>query len=663
MPTFEVKNERGTYSIEAPDEQSALEAFDAEMKAQASADQQEKFSGQSGAGELFGNSFVVGMKDKVAGLAGAAGGLFDGRGIREGYNTGRRAQEIIEERARERSGGAGQAAEIAGALGTGALLKAPQAATFAGRILQAGKESAKLGAAQGLGDSQADTLGGLATDIGTSAAIGGGLGLGLGSAIEVGRGLVKGGRAAIQGIGSVMDDPAGRAGRKVAGALADDGVSPELAAGRMRTRDTSLINVADENTLGLARAAAAKPGEGRKVLTKALDAQQKASRGKVLSAVSETLGGADVPFNRRVASMVEDRAAKARAMYEPAFKRNFGADHVMAFDDISRRLPGEAVKNAQRIAQAEGRPFGEQLIASIADDGGVTFKRSPSLREWHYIQRGLRSAKDSAYKSGVGEVGTAYKNLHDDLLKAMDEASPMYRSARKAYASESDMIDALKKGREILNPQTTKNVDMLADEIAQMSAAEREVMQMGLARQMQDMLEATPDAAGDMVKKVFGNQAKRSAIRAAFGNDTKFRAFEAKMMNAAKEAKSFQYVRQGSRTSIIDAEKANAGIAAEAGGAIMDVASGNGVNVTMRAAAKMLKNVGGMDDQVAAEVAKILVQKDPSLVVRALAAPTARNQAQAARTELLRKAGALVRAGNVATSSNAASTYATGPAW
>lgn len=660
MPTFEIETPKGTFEVEAPNEAQAMQALDGEMKAIEKADQKEAFRGQAGSGELFGNSFVMGLQDKVAGLAGGVGGLFNGEGFSQGYNTSRRAQEIVEERARERSGGAGQIAEVGGALATGALLKAPQAASFLGRIGQTAKESGKLGLIQGGGDTEKTDLPGVATDIAMSGATGFSLGAGLGSAVEAGRGIVRGGRAIAQGVGSIADNEAGRAGRKVSQALANDGVTPSQAAARMSTRDTALINVGDENLLGLGRAAAAKPGEGRKLMTKAMDAQQKGSQDRVMTAVNQSLGqNSPMSFNMRVAKMVEDRSSKANAMYEPAFAKNFANGHSLKFDNIAKRVPGEAVRNAQRIAHAEGRPFGEQLIASISDDGAVAFKRAPSLREWHYIQRGLRSATDAAYKGGVGEVGTAYKSLHRELLGAMDEASPLYRSARKAYASQSDLLEALNRGREILTPQTTRNVDSLADEIAGMSASEREMMQIGLARQMQDMLQATPDAAGDMVKKIFGNQAKRSAIRAAFGNDTKFRAFEAEMARAAKEAKSFQYIRQGSRTSIVDAEKSAAGIASEAAGAVADIAGGGGVNLTLRATAKMLKDMGGMDEGVASEVAKILISRDPNLVVNALQPSTARMNNQAARTELMRKVGEITRALKVGVASSGSADFVT----
>lgn len=633
-----------------------------ERKAIEQADQIEKYGGESGASDLFGNSFTLGMQDKVAGLAGGVGSLITGDGFKQGYNVSRRAQEILEERARARSGSLGTAAEIAGSVGTGVLAKAPAAAGAVGRILQTGKEAAKLGAMQGVGDSRADTLAGTAGDALVSGAVGGVAGGVLGGVVEAGRGMFNAGRAAVRGAGSVMDDAAGRAERKVYQALVDDGLSPEQAIARMGKRDTALINVADENMLGLGRAASAKPGPGRTTLNSALDAQQRASRGNVQAAVDEALGGADVPFNKRVADMVKTRSNLGKTAYENAFAKNFEKGHSMAFDDLAARMPGEAVRNAQKIAQAEGRAFGEQLVASIDDAGRVTFARQPSIREWHYIQRGLRGAADSAYRSGVGEVGTAYKSLHKELLGAMDEASPLYKSARAQYSSQSDMLDAIQRGREILLPTTTKNVDALTDELASLSKAEKEMVRIGLARQMQDMIEATPDAAGDMVKKIFGTQAKRSAIRAAFDDSQKFRAFEAKMGNIAKEVKSFQFVRTGSRTSFVDAEKQNAGILADAAGTVMDLGTRGFVGTALSGAAKILKNLGGMDDSVAAQVAKLLVERNPDVVKEALTGPATRAASQAARAQLVSKARPIARALAVGTGATTGSGVSQGGA-
>lgn len=623
-----------------------------EVKAQSLADRLEAGPmGKEGAGDLFQNAFTFGLKDKVAGLAGAAGAIFDpDMSMREGYNISRRAQEIMEERARERTGTLGTVAEVAGSVGTGVLAKAPAAATAIGRVVQGASEAGKLAVIKGVGDSESDSLGGIAGDALVSGATGAAAGGALSGIVEAGKGAISALRASGRAVKGLTLDAEGKAGQKVLKALTDDGITPNAAAARMNTRDTALINTADENLLGLGRAAAAKPGEGRATLNKALDAQQKASQGKVIDAVNDTLGGGDKSFNTRVADMIKTRSGLAKTQYDAAFAKNFGDAQPMIFDDLAKRVPSEAVRNAEKIAKAEGRAFGEQLVASIDDAGNVTFGRQPSLREWHYIQRGLRSAADSAYTAGVGEVGTAYKGLHREILDAMDDASPLYKAAREKYAGQSDMIDALQRGRELLNPSSTRNVDALGDEIADMSKAEREMVRIGLARQLQDLVESTPDRAGDMVNKIFGTAGKRGAIRAAFESDTAFRKFEAQMRNIAKETKSFQFVRTGSRTSFVDAEKADASVLADAAQGLATAATGGlSAGTLLAGASRLLKDVGGMDENVAREVAKILVTKDADFVKKALAPAASSAARKSATDQLLIRARPFVRALTVGT--------------
>jgi hypothetical protein len=346
--------------------------------------------------------------------------------------------------------------------------------------------------------------------------------------------------------------------------------------------------------------------------------------------------------------MIRDRGARASNVYEKAFARNFGKNHSPVFDDLAERVPAEAVRNAMRVAKAEGRPFGQQLVASIDDATGmVSFSRQPSLREWHYIQRGLRSAADSAYRQGVGEVGTAYKSLHRQILNAMDDANPLYKAARGSYASESQMIEALQTGRDIMKPGQLNNIDALADTFRAMSKPEKEMVRTGLARGLEDMIQSTPSEAGDVVRKIFGTPQKRAAIRTIFDNDTKFRAFEAQMGRMAKQAKAYKFVRTGSRTSFVDAEKEAFGVANDVAGAMMDAASGSPVNATIRGLSKLIGNRTGMSEEVAAEVAKILTSQDPNFVMSALSKSSQRAAGGKINAELERRIGAIMRGGIV----------------
>jgi hypothetical protein len=623
-----------------------------EQKATALADYQEKIGRGESAGGLFSGGFALGLKDKVSGAANALTGLlpgsqpWNGETVGEDYKIGRRAQEILEERARSRSGALGAAAEIAGNVAGGALAKAPAAIGALPRIAQTAREAGILGTIMGAGDSRSESLGGVAGDAVMGGAIGAGLGGALGGALEVARPVIKGAVAGTRAVTGLGGNTEARAAKRVVQALSADDMTPGKAAARMATRGQSLVNIGDENVMGLGRAVSARPGPGRQTINKALDAGQAARPDRAIAAVQSTLGGADQPFNIRVASMVQQRGQQANRAYQAAFQRNYGANHAAIFDDLQRRVPGEAVRNAMRVAQAEGRPFGQQLIASIDDaSGNVTFRRAPSIEEWHYIQRGLRSAMDSAYRSGAGEVGTAYRGLHRQLLDAMDSANPLYKAARRSYATQSQLLEALQRGREIMRPETLNNLDQLADDFTRMSKPEREMMRLGLSRGLEDAVSSTPSTAGDVVNRIFGTPQKRQAIRTLFESDSAFRQFEVQMRRLAKEASVFKNIRTGSRTAFVEAEKDTAGNLAEAAGNIMDVGTGNVAGPIRRGLSKMLGNLGNMDEQTAARVAEILISEDPQFVVRALASQTNRNANQQITNELLSRAFRIARGG------------------
>lgn len=619
------------------------------QRAEAMADQYEKVRGKTGAGDLLKNSFTLGLGDKMTGVMQGVGDLLTGGSFGEGYKVGSMSEQILEERARQRSGNLGTAAEIGGSLLTGSLLRAPAAATAFGRIGQSAKEAATLGAVQGAGDSEATNVGGLLGDAAMGGALGGALGGGLTGTLEAAKPLVRGGRAMLGAIQNVGRNPQQKAAERVVQVLSDDGLTVNKALNRMERGGISLLDAADENAMGLTRAAAARPGPGRTTITKALDKQQAESAGKLTGMVNSALGGGDETFNTRLARMIMERGQSAKPAYQKAFDQNFGLRHSTKFDDLAKRIPAEAVTNAKKIAQAEGRPFGQQLVASIDEVNGVKFSRTPSLREWHYIQRGLRTAKDKAYRDGVGEVGTAYKNLHREILDTMDEANPYYKAARQMYASESELVDALKMGRDIMKKSNLDNVDELATTFAQLSKPEKEMVRAGLSRGLEDLIASTPSEAGDVAKKIFGTPQKRAAIKAVFGNDTEFRKFQQRVMLMSKQGKNFRAIRGNSRTSFVDAEKDAFGAMNDLAGGLVDVARGGYVNATMRGLSKLLGNLGGMDDQVAAQVAKIMVSQDPNFVTQALSKAKTRAAKRQINNELMRRVENILRAGAVST--------------
>lgn len=632
MPTFEITTPKGRFQVTAPDEKSAVDAMNSELRAIDLADKQEKVMGKAGAGELYQNQFMFGAGDKVAGAANVVSGMMRGDfDFGQNFETGRRAQEIREQRARDATGSLGTLAEIGGAVTTGAVAKAPAAATALGRVGQAAKEGGTLGAYFGLGDTDARTLQGAAGDTAVGAVFGAGAGGAMSGLVEGGRAGIKLVRGTGRALANAAQEPAPRAAAKVAGALADDSVSPELATARMANRGTSLMNVGGENTMGLARQTNIQPGASRSIMTKALNEQQRQSFSRAMNIVDETMGGGDVPFNQRVATMMADKSAKAKHMYDMAYRQEVPTSLYGDLRDIVQKLPRSTFAKAREIAHIKGRPFLDEEFA-----GPVV----PTVEESHYLLRALRDMKNSAFRNGDGEVGAELSALYNRFRSTLFKIKP-FADAQKSYADDIALGKALAAGRDILKPGTTNNVDAVLMDLADMSAAEKEMFRIGAARGVQDAIRRTPSEAGNLIKNILGTPAKRDALKAAFGDSTEFRKFEADLMRIGKETQLFRdaSTRTNSRTGVIAAENDafnNIAEAASVAGEAMHGGSGILYGLT-----RMLRSQKGMDPKVAEEVAKILVNKNPQEVAQILAAPMRQTARQAALDALLHK----VRAG------------------
>lgn len=563
-----------------------------------------------------GNAITLGWGDELAGAVFApfeaaydwAKG--DGFDLKRGYERARDRGQAYTDQAREEHPVASFTGEMAGALVGGApVAKGIDAALQGTRLAtqtipRLAAEGATLGAIYGAGDSRPGER--------TDGAITGGIAGGI-----VG-GAIPAGAKAFGAVKNRAPAPVRKAAKRIMESLGADDLSLDKALGRMQRRGGTFMEAGDDNLLGLGRSISTNPGPGRNVINKGLDRGQAARAGKIMSAVDDGLGGGDISFNRRLDAMKASKSKVANKLYNQAFEKNFPNGHLMEFDQIQSRLPADAVRNAQKVAQAEGRPFGEQLIASIDDASNtVTFRRAPSLREWHYIQRGLRTSTDQAFKSGAGEVGTAYSGLRKELLAAMDKSNPLYKSTRETYATASQMEDALQRGREILKPGTLNNLDTLADDLASMSKQERQMMRLGLARSIEDNVLSTPDAAGNAVNKIFGTPQKRTAIRSLFENASDFRKFELEMRQLAKAAKGFGRTRMNSVSGEKLAEVGAFNNAIEFGEPLAEISTGGYIRGTINLVKKIMGKAK-VDNKMALQVAKILMEKDPEVVRAAL---------------------------------------------
>jgi hypothetical protein len=508
-------------------------------------------------------------------------------------------------------------ADVAGNV-TGAIAGlAPLAVTGAGAsalgitgrslLTQTGKA---VGSTAAIEAADTAVRGGDAEDILTNAAIGGGIAAAIPG---VGRGVraLREGRAARKGVN--------RGEQITREAMnTDKAVNPNLlSADELRAARSEGLPVVNADAGGGATHGVLKSSSNLSQEARAMAAAQFDER--ALQQAPRTIAFIrGIEPGENTLSMLDDlrqQAAKINApAYEKAFAGNFQSGSDKALADLLDSVPPEALRNAMKVAKAEGRPFGQQLVASIDDANDlVSFSRAPSLREWHYIQRGLRGAADSAYRSGVGEVGSAYKALHRNILGAMDAANPAYAKARAGASKAFGEQDAFTAGKALASSNTSSREVRKA--MLSLSDPERKMLRIGYATDLIDTIAKRRDVA-DVIGSTFGNPAAREKFAAVFGKKAA-RKLEARIRVEAAMLRT-QRAFGGNSTTVqqaVDAFKQSGDELFEPGYFMVGTTAGVIANVGRavgRAAVK--KGHRKLTERVQREAMEVLLSNDPARI-------------------------------------------------
>jgi len=444
----------------------------------------------------------------------------DGVGYGEAYKRESLMQNELEDRRRERSPIASTAGDLAGAIVTGGAI-AKGGGSLAARAANSGLMTrAAAGAAEGAayggvtGAGTAD-YGEKGEGAGYGAAVGGVAG---GAIPVIGAGVRKGWDTASNAARSVFS-PKTDAERRVAAAIAADKGREAVSAAddaiaRVNGQDVRLVDRGGETTRALARASSNVSPETRARFTDLAEDRFNTQSERAKAVIGRIVGG-NVDDLALRESVKEGARASNSMKYTQAYNQNFGGTHPIELDALQQRVPASAVRNAMKVAKSEGREFGEQLIANIDETADtVTFRRAPSLREWDYIQRGLRTSADQNYRSGAGEVGNAYKNLRREIINVLDEANPTYKEARAGAAAAFGAEDAIDAGQKYA--KASRNTPEMAKALEKLNPAEKKAFQVGYASELIDKINSTRDRV-NVVKSVFGSPEAREKMTLAFG--------------------------------------------------------------------------------------------------------------------------------------------------
>lgn len=317
-------------------------------------------------------------------------------------------------------------------------------------------------------------------------------------------------------------------GRQMAadGTLGDIGEANIRAAG-----PNAMLADAGPNARTTLDTAIARGGDRRIVdAARAIEERATAAGSQIDDALNATLGrpqGAATTGETIRAST----AAARRSAYDDAYGAaiDYASDAGRQIEALMARVPGPVVQRANQLMAIEGNRSA-QILADLADDGTVTFRRMPDVRQLDYIKRALddvaRSGEGQGALGGQTAVGRAYANLARELRDATAEAVPQYRTALETAADPIARRQALEFGTEMLRPNVPR--DVVAAEIGGMTGPERQAVASGVRAQIDEVLanvrrtitDSNVDArAGMQALKDLSSPAARTKIELLVGPD------------------------------------------------------------------------------------------------------------------------------------------------
>lgn len=535
MPTYEVEMNGQKYEVEAPDDQAlslAVKQLQSQSPAAAAAPGVE--GGYSGGPEWTKpiTAFGSGIVDMVSGgFADEVGAAVDSAGshIFPWREPKTYDQALAEGRADTKALAAEQpVADIAGKV-TGGVGLGSQLVKRGLSLAAAAPTGARLGGKTGL----------VARSAADGSILGGIYGFGSGEdgflnrAYEAGKGALLGGiiggavPAAAKGVSAgyqnVVDALAARSAAKTAGAspeavnmltnvLEADGTLGARGATNMgRAGNEAMLVDAGPNAKQVLDAAIARGGPGSVRAQQAVE--QRVARGAedLTSTLDENLGAPQGVFAARKA--IADAARPGlRNAYDVAYDApiNYAAQEGQALEQmIAGRVPGNIISKANELMKLDGHSS-KQILANVADDGSVTFKQLPDVRQVDYITRALRQAAESGEGQGAmggqTQLGAAYQRLAKEIRGNLRTLVPQYGDALDTAADPISRSQAVKLGGKALSPSV--RTDEFADAVEGMSIAEKGAVSQGIRSEIEHRVSNITRTVQD------GNVDAREAIKA-----------------------------------------------------------------------------------------------------------------------------------------------------
>ena len=332
--------------------------------------------------------------------------------------------------------------------------------------------------------------------------------------------------------------------------------------------------------------------------------------------------GSKAAFFDEFNALKQARSQLGGALYDRALKKD-----VPVTPELVALMDRPSVKNAfaraQELAKEQSIKLPDVKVVNgklVTSDGNpVTSINTTFL---HYVKMGLDDGifTGKSPTSGIGSTQlNAFKDTRSNFLALLDSANGTYKNARRVWASDTAVMDAMEEGRTVFN-KTPKDVDVLLNDMKTMTKSELEGLRLGTMQNLLDRIggaqvaDTVVGATGNPALKIINNPKNLRIIRETFpkdeAGDKSFGQFIKNLKTEVEMKSTSKQVLQGSQT----AERTQAIKDVRAGGQAMremPVMSIQGI--LTRALQRDYANLG--DEQtraVASEMVRILTTTNPA---------------------------------------------------
>tara|TARA_R110000737_G_scaffold213210_1_gene230367 strand:+ start:870 stop:3143 length:2274 start_codon:yes stop_codon:yes gene_type:complete len=299
----------------------------------------------------------------------------------------------------------------------------------------------------------------------------------------------------------------------------DDAIANIRAAGN----DGMLADAGDAAD-ALIDAAAASGPTATQATQKVVGDRAEAASATISQTMDETLGAA--PTGARTASEeISQRTAPARTKaYGEAYSKpiDYASDQGRAIEEVLSRISPKSMRQAIEEANADMLADGvknKQIMATIADDGSISFSEMPNIQQLDYIKRSLGNMANDLKDPVTGALPSTairFGKLAGQLKKAIGDAVPEYNVAVKVGGDKIAEDEALDLGMKLLNPKTTR--EQVARQMVNASDAEKQAAKLGVRNHIDDTLAnvkssiATPDTDVKEAMKILADLSSRANL-------------------------------------------------------------------------------------------------------------------------------------------------------